>query len=139
VKHEYPWVEDVQVRWNDVDAFRHVNHAVIISYLEIARANFWKERMGGTGPMDIPFVIAHLEIDYQRPIHLYDRVRVGMGLGELGRSSFSFVYEIEADGRTAVTAETLQVCINSGSGRATRVPEPLRSKLFGELGGMIEV
>ncbi len=135
----FPWVEEVQVRWKDVDAFQHVNHAVSISYLEIARANFWKERMGGLGPMDIPFVIAHLEIDYLRPIHLYDRVRVGMGLGEMSRSSFSFVYEIEAEGRTAVRAQTLQVCIRHETGRAVRVPEELRGKLLETLGGMIEV
>jgi len=97
VIRDYPWVEEIQVRWKDVDAFHHVNHAVSISYLEIARANFWRERMGGSGPMDIPFVIAHLRIDYKRPIHLYDRVRVGMDLGEIRRSSFSFVYEVEAE------------------------------------------
>ncbi len=137
--HDYPWVEEIQVRWKDVDAFHHVNHAVSISYLEIARANFWRARMGGLGPMDIPFVIAHLNIDYKRPIHLYDRVRVGMGMGSLKRTSFSFVYEIEAEGRMAVEAETVQVCINHESGRAVRVPEQLALKLVEELGGMKEV
>ena len=136
---DYPWVEEIQVRWKDVDAFHHVNHAVSISYLEIARANFWRERMGGSGPMDIPFVIAHLRIDYKRPIHLYDRVRVGMDLGEIRRSSFSFVYEVEAEGKTAIEAETLQVCINQESGRAVRVPRQLAADLRRQLGGMIEV
>lgn len=136
---DFPYVEEIQVRWVDIDAFRHVNHAVIISYLEIARANFWKKRMGGLGPMDIPFVIAHLDIDYKRPLHLYDRILVGMELGELKKTSFSFRYEIEAEGLSAVRATTVQVCINHRSGRPVRVPVELASSLKRELGGMIEV
>ncbi len=125
----YPFAIPVSVRWRDVDAFRHVNNAVVVSYLEIARAEMWRDRFGGESVMDIPFVIARLEIDYLRPIRLYDEVEVGLRAADIGKTSFAFEYRIEADGTKAADARTVQVCIRHESGRPTRVPEAIREVL----------
>lgn len=127
----YPYVIQVPVRWRDIDAFHHVNNAVIASYLEIARAQMWRERFKGADAMDIPFVIAKLEIDYKRPIKLYDEVLVGLRAAEISGSSFAFEYLIEVQGRTAVVARTLQVCVRHETGRPVRVPEEVRRTLAG--------
>ena len=119
----YPFVVQVPVRWRDIDAFRHVNNAAIVSYLEIARSEMWHEVFKGSDAMDIPFVIARLEVDYKRPIKLYEKVLVGLKPADVGRSSFAFEYRIEAEGQTAVIARTLQVCIRHETGRPIRVPE----------------
>ena len=119
----YPYVIPLQVRWRDIDAFRHVNNAAIVSYLETARAEMWREYFSGSDAMDIPFVISHLEVDYQRPISLYDEVLVGLRATDITRSSFSFEYLIQAQGLTAAIARTLQVCVRHESGRPVRVPE----------------
>lgn len=127
----YSFVVPVSVRWRDIDAFRHVNNAAIVSYLEIARSEMWRERFKGTDPMDIPFVIARLEVDYQRPIRLYDEVMVGLRAADITRSSFAFEYLIEAQGLQAVVARTLQVCVRHESGRPTRVPDEVTRTLSG--------
>jgi acyl-CoA thioester hydrolase len=125
----YPYVIQVPVRWRDIDAFRHVNNATIVTYLEIARAEMWHEVFKGSDAMDIPFVIAKLEVDYRRPIRLYDDVRVGLRAADIGRSSFAFEYLIEVEGHAAVVARTLQVCIRHETGRPIRVPEEVRRTL----------
>ena len=127
----YPYVIEVPVRWRDIDAFRHVNNAAIVSYLEIARAEMWHERFRGSDAMDIPFVIAKLEVDYKRPIKLYDEVVVGLRAADIAGSSFAFEYLIEAQGLTAVVARTLQVCIRHETGRPIRVPEEVSRTLAG--------
>ena len=33
----YPFHHNVQTRWKDLDAFRHVNNAVFLTYIEDAR------------------------------------------------------------------------------------------------------
>lgn len=119
----YPYSIPVSVRWRDIDAFRHVNNAAIVSYLESARAEMWREYFKGSDPMDIPFVIAKLEVDYQRPIRLYDEVVVGLRAADICRSSFAFEYMIEAQGLRAVVARTVQVCVRHDTGRPVRVPE----------------
>lgn len=127
--HGYPFETAIQVRWCDCDAFRHVNNAVVASYLEAARAELWRRRFGSTDIMDIPFVIKHLECDFKRPIRLFDDVKVGLRPSNIGSTSFDFDYLIEAGGLAAVTARTIQVCVRPESGRPVRVPVDLREKL----------
>jgi len=73
----YPFACPIQVRWRDVDALGHVNNATIVTYLETARTELWRERFGGGTA--IPFVVARVEVDYRRQLGLDDRVRVVPG------------------------------------------------------------
>jgi acyl-CoA thioester hydrolase len=104
--NDYPFVCPIQVRWRDLDAFQHVNNSVFVTYLEVARATLWNERFGGSEAGDIPFVIARLEIDYKRPIRLYDTVEVGLRAGEVAGASFDFEYRVEAAGSLVAQART---------------------------------
>ena len=126
---DLPFVCPVQVRWRDLDAFAHVNNAALVSYLEIARAELWRLRIGGHDAADIPFVISHLEIDYRRPVSLYDEVEVGLRVATLQPVTFAFEYRIEANGELAAEARTVQVCIRRETGQPVRVPSELVPKL----------
>jgi acyl-CoA thioester hydrolase len=125
----YPFSVPIQVRWRDLDAFEHVNNAVYASWIEVARAELWRQRFGGRGARDIPFVIARLEIDFRRPVALYDEVRVGLRAADVRATSFAFEYRVEAGGRHAADARTVQVCVRPDSGRPVRVPGDLRRGL----------
>lgn len=119
----------IRVRWRDLDAFRHVNNAAFVSYLEVARSELWRCRFECSDPMDIPFVIARIEVDYKRPIHLFDEVVVSLRPTDICAVSFAFDYRVTANGLTAATARTLQVCVRHSSGRPVRVPADLRRRL----------
>jgi acyl-CoA thioester hydrolase len=124
-----PFSVAIRVRWRDLDAFRHVNNAVLVSYLEVARSELWRVHFGCAGPMDIPFVIARLEVDYRTPIELYDEVVVAVAATDIRATSFALEYLVTANGRTAATARTVQVCVRRASGRPVRVPQELRRQL----------
>lgn len=125
----FPYSTTVQVRWRDLDPFDHVNNAVTVSYLEMARVALWRERLGGRGIDDIPFVVARVEVDYRSPVELYDGVEVGLGVSDLGRSSFALAYRVEAAGRVAAEAVTVQVVVDRASGRPAPIPSELRARL----------
>jgi acyl-CoA thioester hydrolase len=120
----------VEVRFADVDAMGHVNNAVHVTYLELARLRLWQERFGFTGSArDIPIILARVSVDYRSPIVLEDRVLVGVGVNEIGRTSFTLRYVIEASGRLAAEAETVQVIFDYGSRSPVPIPDDLRAKL----------
>jgi len=123
---ELPFVTPIQVRWRDIDAKSHVNNAAIVTYLETARTELWRHHFGGG--IDIPFVVAKVEVDYRRQLTIDDEVRVGLWIEDLKGASYAFVYRIEVNGEHAADARTLMAHVGP-SGRPTRIPPELLKKL----------
>ena len=125
----YPFSCPIQVRWRDLDAFAHVNNATFASYLEMARTVVWRQRFGGREAMDVPFFVIRLEIDYKRPVDLYDDVRVWLRVGEIRGASFNFEYVVEANGAVVAEAVTTLACVDNSTGRPVRMDPGLRATL----------
>jgi acyl-CoA thioester hydrolase len=126
----FTFVCPIQVRYADVDAMNHVNNAAYVTYLETARVALWRERLGFTGSArDLPFIVARVTVDFRSPIALADPVTVGLAASRIGRTSFTFAYRIEASGRLAAEAETVQVCYDYALGRPVPIPDELRAGL----------
>ncbi len=126
----FPFSCPVEVRYSDVDAMNHVNNALYVTYLEHARLRLWRERFGfAGGAREIPIIIARVAVDYRSPIGLADEVEVGIAVGRTGRTSFAFEYRIEASGRLAAEAETVQVHFDYAAGAPCAIPAELRAQL----------
>ena len=76
----------VDVRWRDVDALGHVNHAVFLTYLEEARDAFYIRALGS----DPVYVVARIEIDLRTEVRYPDRrVTVRIEVERLGTTSLT--------------------------------------------------
>jgi acyl-CoA thioester hydrolase len=76
----------VDVRWRDVDALGHVNHAVFLTYLEEARDAFYIRALGS----DPVYVVARIEIDLRAEVRYPDRrVTVRIEVERLGTTSLT--------------------------------------------------
>jgi acyl-CoA thioester hydrolase len=117
----------IPTRYRDLDPMGHVNNAVYASYCEQARMEYFDDVF----EMDLDalnMVLAHLEIDYERPIRQGQSVTVRVRVAEIGGSSFTMAFEVLADGEVAATAETTQVVLGE-DGSPTRVPEAWRARV----------
>ena len=127
----------LDVRFRDCDPMGHVNNAVYLTYLEQARLAQWRalrlgrlpsNAPGESVPDDVPGVIlARAEIDYKRPAHYGDVLEVRIGLAAMGRTSFTYEYEIvDAQGQLVVTARSVQVMYDYAAGRPVPIPAAMR-------------
>ncbi|GAB6862420.1 acyl-CoA thioesterase [Haloplanus litoreus] len=107
----FEYETEMQVRFRDVDAMRHVNNAVYATYLEQARVDYYADVLG-VGLDDIDTVLVNLNIDYRSQIELDDEVTVAMGVRSIGKSSVTMAYEVRVGERVAATAETVQVYVD---------------------------
>lgn len=81
-----PFECQVAVRWRDMDALGHVNHAVFLTYLEVGRDSFYIQLLG----KDPIYVVARLEIDYRGEIGTTEKwVRVRVEVERLGTTSLT--------------------------------------------------
>ena len=121
-----PFVTPIQVRWRDIDAKNHVNNATIVTYLETARTELWRKRFGGG--IDIPFVVARVEVDFRRQLTIDDEVVIGLWIEDFKGASYTFVYRVEANGEHAADARTVMAHVGP-SGRPTRIDPEMRARL----------
>lgn len=129
------FVHRLDVRFRDCDPMGHANNAVYLTYLEQARFAHWRDVWGMNFerlPPGTPGVIlARAEIDYRLPARYGDLLEIRIGLERIGRTSFTYSYEIlDAEGRLVASARSVQVMYDYEVGR----PVPLSAELRARLG-----
>lgn len=125
---EFGYTVDVQQRIRDRDGMGHVNNAVYLTYLELARERYVAE-VTGESLLELGAALANLDIDFLAPIEGGDDVVVGVRVDELGTSSVVFAYEIRADVEPAATAETTLVAFDREAGEPKPLPESWRESI----------
>ena len=128
------FIHRLEVRFRDCDPLGHTNNAVYLTYLEQARFSHWRSLWGFGDPQlpaDRPGVIlARVECDYRRPARYGDTLEIRMRVAELGRTSFRYEYEIVDDqGRTVLTAKTVQVMYYYRTEKPVPIPDDIRELL----------
>jgi YbgC/YbaW family acyl-CoA thioester hydrolase len=112
----------------------HANNAVYLTYLEQARLNHWRSLWGFGSRRDVPGVIlARAEIDFRRPARYGDVLDIRIGLAAIGRTSFTYEYEIADEaGSLAATAKSVLVMYDYVTEKPVPIPEEIRALLTGK-------
>lgn len=122
---------DLSPRFRDTDAMGHINNAVYVTYLEVARQNYWLALDAESDYRRVPFILANVVCDFRSEALVNEVLMLGVRLDWIGTKSFAFVYEIweKTSGRTVVEASTVQVCYDYEAKRTLVMPEPLKKAL----------
>ncbi len=118
-------VEEISVRYQDLDPYGHVNNALHLAYFEAARLAYWDllAQSLGLGPLeagDIPgmrYVIVEATVRYRAPIFFGDALYGATSIRTVTNRSFTMDYELRAGesyatGRTAAEGTSVQVFYN---------------------------
>ena len=132
----------LRVRFAELDPYRHVNHAVYVTYFEVGRV----EALGDAG-IDLArlqdegwqLVLADLTVRYRRPAVADDRLVVESGLVEIGAATTRWRQRLlrpapatgpGGEGRPADADELLctadvRTGVTDDRGRPRRIPTPM--------------
>jgi acyl-CoA thioester hydrolase len=114
------YTKRIEIRWRDMDAFKHVNNSVYLTYLEEARDE-WFLAVLGNGLLLNDFVLARCAVDYRSPLTQDDGyVDVELRCTRVGRSSVTTGERVIAvsDGRVAAEAEGVLVHYDWQTGKS---------------------
>ena len=128
----------VEVRFRDIDAFGHVNNAVVSTYVEHARVRYLREVLTVDPVGRMPLILAMIKVDYDSPIFMGDDVEVGSRVDWIGRTSFGMSHVLEADGRGLARAESVLVAYDYEQARPMAVPDEWRRALEAQEGRSLE-
>ncbi len=122
---------DVQMRFRDIDGMGHVNNAVYMTYMELARTEFYVERLKKRSLQEIDFILAHVEVDFLSAARLGDEIQVSVWPSKIGTSSFTLSYEIKEkrSGRLLARSKSVLVSYDYEKGRSKPIPPEFRTLL----------
>lgn len=130
---EFPYYEDIKVRYSDLDTLQHVNNVSILEYVETARTGYYRASgiWDGTIREGFGMVVASVKIDYLVSIQYDDPVRVGIKVGHLGSKSLRFRFQVENSENQTVFArgEVVMVAYNQAEDHSMPVSQEWREKL----------
>jgi acyl-CoA thioester hydrolase len=128
-----PWISRRVVAAAELDAYRHVNNAVYVTWLDHAA---WEHAASLGAPLglclgiDQGMAVLRTVLSYQASAVAGDRIEVGtwiVGSDAKLRVRRRFQVRRERDAATLLRAEIEYVCIRLSSGRPTRMPEAFRA------------
>ena len=109
------------VRWDDLDAFGHVNNAVYLTYAQEAR-------FAWSGILEM--VVARAEVDFIAPIYDGDTfLDIELWVSAIGNSSFTMTYEIKMKGELVARVKTVQVTVDMDTKKSHPIDDEQRAFL----------
>lgn len=120
-------------RFRDTDAMGHINNAVYITYLEVARQAYWQELDAQSDYRRVPFILAGVKVDFRSEALMKETLELALRCSWIGTKSFGFDYEIreKTTRRLVVEATSVQVCYDYTLKQSIPMPAELRQRIEG--------
>lgn len=124
---------EIEVRYSDLDAYGHVNHAKFITYLETVRTKIFIDEFNELLKKNIFIIIVKVECNYKHPIHLGDKVIIDIKTDEIKKTSFTLSYTMHnGNGIIYAEATTTLVSFDNNKKKPIEIPAELKIKLVSQ-------
>lgn len=121
----------IRVQFRDLDPYAHVNHAVYVTWFEIARTEALRDRgilLAGPHASGLQFLVTELEVRYRRPARADDLVQVTSAIVELRGASSRWRHRVWRRDELLVEG-SVRVGLIGVDGHPARMPTDLRATL----------
>ena len=124
----------ITIRYADLDSHGHGNNAAVLTYLESARLGFYQaiDIWHPSPGMYTGMVVAHIDIDYLKPILFTDQVQVLLELTSIGNKSFTLAFSVEtvSEHTPLARGSTVMVVYDNNIDASIPIPGDWRKKLL---------
>ena len=123
-------VAPLRPRFRDTDAMGHINNAVYITYLEVARQEYWRVFKDDENYRVVPFILARVEVDFRSEALMHETLELCIRCSFIGGKSFGFDYEIreQKTQRLVVKATSVQVFYDYTAKASIPCPPEMRAR-----------
>lgn len=130
---EYRHRVPVQIRFNDVDMLGHVNNTVYLQYMDLGKADYFRQfaENGRLDRMSLGFVIANINVDFLAPTMMHEDIEVRTAVVEIGHKSVVLDQRVVniVTGESKAAAKVTMVCFDTATGETHPVTDQWRDKI----------
>ena len=120
----------VRIRFVDTDASGRIHYTAMFRYFEAAEFEYL--RACGTTYEDFPeygFPRVHVECDYSSATKCDDLLNIGVGIAQMGHSSFTYSFAATITSRSVAEGSITVVCVSKATGKPVELPAQLRDAI----------
>ncbi len=131
-REHFPVLRQVPLRWNDDDAYGHVNNTVHYLLFDTAVNGWLAEAVGGDlRALPALGIVAETGCRYLSELRFPDAVTAGVALDRLGRSSVTYRLALfgQASEQPAAVGRFVHVYVDRTTRRPVPVPAAVRTAL----------
>lgn len=124
-----PSVTHIRVRYKDTDTMSVVYYGNYLTYFEVARVEYLRQRDLPMSEVDkrIHMPVVEAFVKYVKPAKLDDLLEVSSRVSERKRASFTFSYEIRNEAKELVaTGFTRHACWDPATAKMIALPDWLK-------------
>ena len=124
-RHSLP----VQIRFNDVDRYGHVNNNAYFAYYDLGKEEYLRQVLKvDYRTAEVVPVIANINADFILPIFYGDEIVVETRVSHLGHKSFTLQQRAvnQLTQQVVCQCSTVMVCFNLKTQQSAEVPEQYR-------------
>ena len=125
----FKFTTPVTVRYGDLDAQGHLNHARYFTYMEEARFQYIRVLGLWTDLHDfnaVGQIVAEAACSYKAPVFLGQTVDVAVRIARLGNKSLEMDYLLTVGGQEVARGRTVQVAYDYAAGCSIPIPDAWR-------------
>ena len=120
---------DITPRFNETDALGHISNTVMPNWFEIARMPIFKIVHPPMSVEDWPIIVARVEIDFIRQVHLGNDVTIKTGVEKVGTNSLTVYQEAWQEGKIAASGRTVLVYFDYRKNSTVAIPDDIKEQL----------
>ncbi|MGL4520486.1 MAG: acyl-CoA thioesterase [Phocaeicola sp.] len=84
----------IQLRFNDVDKFGHVNNTVYFSFYDLGKTEYFSTVCPGVNWEKDGIVVVHIEVNFVSQIYGLEQIAVETAVTEIGTKSFKLLQRV---------------------------------------------
>ncbi len=130
-KFEFRHRTPVQIRFNDIDMFGHLNNSVYLQFADLAKMRYFMQFMDGKfDPMRLGLVVANINCDFYHPAYVQEKLEVLTQVVSIATSSLVMEQRIvNADGQVKCICITIMVSFDPRTATSVPVTDQWRADL----------
>jgi len=123
----FPVIYETQVRWGEMDSFKHVNNAVYFKYFESARIAYLEKIDYATilAQTGVGIILSSVNCKFISPLVYPDNIQIGAKITEIEEDRFIMDYAIYSSlqNKIAAIGSSVVVAYDYKSNRKTTMPK----------------
>ena len=128
-RHVYP----LQVRWSEVDPYRHANNVHYYEYFQESRVAYLRH-LHTRGEVWSQHVIARMDVEYLRPVHYRaEPYEVHSWISGVGSKSYTVAHELRDAEHVLARSRVVMVTFDTATQTAAPMTDDQRAALTREL------